>query len=69
MQNFEKYKTAKERTNAFKNFCDLYKECQGCPLAEKAIRENTYCSYLWLDLDKETPQWQENIVNKFTRKD
>ncbi len=63
MTNAEKYKTAEERANAFKAFCDSQDEfcCSTkgeCPLFDKYmdchIKEGEYvCAFLWLELEAE----------------
>ena len=51
MKNFEKYKTAGERHEAFSEFCDSYQFCTACPL-EGHDRDN--CNrFKWLDLEAE----------------
>jgi len=52
MTNGEKYKTVKERTEAFDAFCDSHSsKCEGCPL-EKACDDDSY-AFAWLELEAE----------------
>ena len=49
MKNFERYKTAEERHEAFSEFCDSYQFCTECPL-DGHDRDN--CNrFKWLDLE------------------
>ena len=50
MKNFEKYKTAKERHAAFREWC-YGKRCVKCDLRD--VRCGQYCAFAWLDLEVE----------------
>ena len=50
MKNEEKYKTPKERAEAFDAFCNRQKDwCVECTLGE-----SPYCKYEWLELEADT---------------
>ena len=70
MRNDNKFVTAKERHEAFFAFCRSHKSCTYCPLQSEGLKSlHVSCEYKWLDLeegDEEPPQWQKNIMNKFT---
>lgn len=58
MTNAEKYKTAKEREEAFVIFCDAKKwECVTCPLGG-----GKDCKFAWLDLEAEEEQMTTSEV-------
>ena len=48
MKNFEKYKTAEERTKGFNTFCDK-RYCSTCEIYQKDIS----CRFAWLDVEME----------------
>lgn len=48
MTNGEKFKTAKERSAAFKKFCE--RTCNNCPLDEECTNGND-CNFVWLELE------------------
>ena len=54
MTNGEKYKTAEERINGFRQLCKTHMGCTGCPLAPE--RHMWECAFLWLDLEAATEQ-------------
>jgi len=47
MTNAEKYKTAKERTDAFVNFCNSRIVCRNCELEHD--RDKDGCRFAWLE--------------------
>lgn len=53
MTNGEHYKTAKERTEGVRKFCNTFAGCHECPIHP---RKQPYdCAYAWLELEyKET---------------
>lgn len=51
MTNGEKYKTAKERGAAFKDFCRWNYHCEKCPAYLKLTDGYNYCNFVWLDLE------------------
>lgn len=54
MKNSEKYKTYKERGEAFQDFCRGKVVCERCPLYTQARKQgSTWCSYVWLELEAE----------------
>lgn len=70
MTNFEKYKTPREAFEAFTECCHNVKSgCEECPYNGCDVS----CYFMWLYTDlkdkKPTPQWQSNILNKFTTKE
>lgn len=53
MTNFEKFKTAEERANAFEIFCSAH-ICEECPLNEtKPDCGHSRGQFAWLDLEAE----------------
>lgn len=67
MQNKDKFKTAREAWDAYKEFCKS--DCQHCPMVGNG---RISCIVTWLYAEAEadpTPQWKDNLTNKFTRKD
>lgn len=72
MTNAEKYKTAKERCEAFSKFCGI-NSCTKCPLNN---RKEDGCCFLWLELEAEEEQMTAQEVadileeyNKWRRDD
>lgn len=69
MKNFEKYKTPEKAADAFYSYCNN-KRCEYCFFYKNfAVLP---CNIQWLYYDDEknpTPQWEDNLMNKFTRKD
>ena len=55
MTNGEKFKTAKERMEAFKYFCEQHKlmGCRDCPCWQVGKNWGLKCTFLWLDLEAE----------------
>lgn len=69
MQNFKKHKTAEKAADAFFEHCNNTR-CEYCVFFKKY--GEIPCDIQWLYYDDEknpTPQWKENLTNKFTRKD
>lgn len=68
MQNKDKFATAKEAWEAFVNYCDDH-NCKRCPQR----KSKWSCGFAWLyaeeQTEKPTPQWQENVMDKFTNKE
>ena len=71
MKNKDKYKTYEDAYKAWGAFCMTQNKCMTCP-----YRQYSQCSLKWLydeakddDEKKPTPQWQKNILNKFTSKE
>lgn len=52
MKNFEKYKTAKERHEAFYKFCQG-KTCDRCVLGCNHYKSAISCALEWIDLESE----------------
>ena len=52
MTNEEKYKTQKERTDAFIEFCEKRQSCEKC-LAISRQRPGPECAFRWLALEAE----------------
>lgn len=52
MKNFEKYKTSKERHEAFYKFCQG-KTCDRCVLGCNHYKSAISCALEWIDLDAE----------------
>ena len=52
MLNQDKYKTAKERVNAFKEWC-LSRDCESCELKAHNIDGGAGCRLYWLALEAE----------------
>ena len=50
MKNFEKYKTADERANALRVFCNSNKTCKRCTLND-ATDDVRNCAFHWLELE------------------
>lgn len=72
MKNLEKYKTAEEAYHAFRSYCDTQEKCRKCKYTNLGRRIKVACDFKWLYDDDEknsTPQWQKNILNKFTSKE
>lgn len=71
MKNFEKYKTPKEAYEAYNKECLNHRSCKACPYSDNGKPDR--CEFRWLYKDipepKTTPQWQNNLMDKFTRKD
>jgi hypothetical protein len=71
MTNKVKYKTPRELERAFQNYCNV-NMCNTCPITYvKRMFSVSRCLVAWLELDSETgclptPQWQKNIMNRFT---
>jgi len=60
MTNGEKYKTAQERANAFRKFCESHdRVCAGCPLDCNTRRSRDESMFAWLDLEKENSELRE----------
>lgn len=58
MTNQEKYKTAKEREDEFRQFCKSHRVCEACPLFEVRRAYNAYsfqygCLLKWLEIEVE----------------
>lgn len=51
MTNQEKYKTAKERGLAFRDFCRGWTDCEKCPAFQKTSDSYNYCNYVWLEFE------------------
>ena len=68
MLNKDKYATAKEAMQAFYKYCKPTK-CHNCPLFDL----KTSCYLLWMYADendfKPAPQWQNDLMEKFTNKE
>ena len=54
MKNFEKYKTAEERTKSFNIFCGN-RQCSTCEIRQKDIA----CRFAWLDVEAEEEEEEE----------
>lgn len=72
MLNKDKYKTAQEARKVFYHYC-INMSCRECPYYCENSSENS-CSFLWLYAEAEadknpTPQWQKNLMEKFTSKE
>ena len=52
MKNQEKYKTAKEREQAFVRFCGQH-ICHRCPLNERRKISACGCTFGWLEMEAE----------------
>lgn len=67
MTNTEKYKTAKEREEAFRKFCGA-SGCNTCPVRQS---EMISCRFAWLDLEadeeKMTASKVADILEEFNR--
>lgn len=51
MTNQEKYKNAKERGLAFRDFCRGWTDCEKCPAFQKTSDNYNYCNYVWLEFE------------------
>lgn len=75
MKNNNKFITTEERHKAFRAFCESHISCSVCILQRDVSGKYLPCNLRWLDLeegtdeddDDETPQWEQNILNKFTK--
>lgn len=69
MTNFEKYKTPQEAAEVFYSYCNNTR-CQYCKFFENyAIIP---CIFQWLyadDEENQTPQWQNDLMDKFITKE
>lgn len=50
MTNAEKFKTAKEREVAFREFCQKNR-CDKCPAYRNLSDNYNYCTFVWQDLE------------------
>ena len=72
MKNYEKYKTAEEAFNARRRFCKAQESCINCRYSNSSRKIKAPCDYRWFYDEAESdekPQWQKNIMNKFTSKE
>lgn len=64
MTNGEKYKTAKTRERAFKEFCNKNNCFDGnCPVIQKILsfkKKSARCSFVWLDLETKKKKGKQN---------
>lgn len=59
MKNFEKYKTAQERENAFEEFCYEH-SCSYCPIGKVVkIACSGSCGIYWLELEANDEETKE----------
>lgn len=59
MTNAEKYKTAKERENAFSGFCIGHGRCSRCPLGQPIVTFDS-CPFRWLELEADKEEKKDN---------
>jgi hypothetical protein len=71
MKNKDKFATAEEAYSAWKAFCDAQPICIECKYTKNLGEESKLpCNFRWFyDEAPSTPQWQTNILNKFTSKE
>ena len=58
MRNKNKYKTYKQRNEAFEAFCERHK-CSNCPLGDM-----NHCTFAWLELDAEIPKTSKDMISE-----
>lgn len=63
MKNKYKFKTPKERGDAFSSFCKSNNYCSSCPIQTQG--KGTYCFFQWLELDVKT---SENMISDLIEK-
>lgn len=57
MRNKNKFKTLKQRNEAFDAFCRM-RNCLDCPLVEEP-----HCTFSWLELEAETLKTSEKMIS------
>lgn len=59
MLNKDKYKTLKEKSEAFSTFCRNYKFCSSCPISDKTGS----CPFIWLESEESIPKTSKDMIS------